>query len=88
MPARCGLHHGNGFRQEIPFGAEIDNLTAWVKSSRTIAGTPEIMVPGDPERKSLRARRRDGIPIDDKTWAAITECGIELGLNRLDFDAD
>ncbi len=77
-----------GFRQEIPFGAEIDQLVAWVKSSRTLAGTPEIMVPGDPERKSLRARRRDGIPIDDNTWAAITECGVELGLDRLDFDAD
>lgn len=75
-----------GFRQEIPFAAEIDRLTTWVKSSRRRAGVEEIMVPGDPERKSMAERQANGIPIDDNTWAAIVDCALSLGLNRVIFE--
>jgi len=75
-----------GFRQDLPFAGEIDRLTAWVKSSRLRPGVEEIMVPGDPERKSTAERRAEGIPVDDNTWAAIVECGLSLGLNRVELE--
>ena len=31
------------------------------------------MVPGEPERRSRAIRERDGIPLDDTTWAELIE---------------
>jgi uncharacterized oxidoreductase len=76
----------DGFRQGIPFAQEVDMLTAWVKTSRRLAGTDEIMVPGDPERKSTAKRLADGIPIEDNTWAEIVEAGLSVGMNQVDFE--
>ena len=76
----------DGFRQGVPFAQEVDMLTAWVKASRKLAGTDEIMVPGDPERKSTVERLADGIPIEDNTWAEIVEAGLSVGMNQVDFE--
>jgi uncharacterized oxidoreductase len=76
----------NGFRQPIPFHEEIDRLTEWVKSSRKQPGVEEIMVPGDPERKSTAKRLARGIEIDANTWAEIVRCGQDLGMNRVAFE--
>jgi uncharacterized oxidoreductase len=75
----------DGFRQSIPFHEEIDLLTEWVKSSRKQTGIDEIMVPGDPERKNTAARLAQGIEIDDNTWNEIVQCGLKLGMNRIEF---
>ena len=76
----------NGFGDEIPFANEIDEMTKWVKSARTTPGVDEIMVPGDPERKMVIQRRKEGIPMDDNTWNEMVEAGISVGMNRVDFD--
>ncbi len=76
----------DGFKQSIPFGNEIDQLTAWVKSSRVAPDADEIMVPGDPERMSVAERQATGIPIDDNTWNEIVDCGLSLGMNRVEFE--
>ena len=75
-----------GFRDDIPFHAEIDKLQDWVKSSRVRPGAGEILVPGDPERIATAERLAEGIAIDDTTWNEIVECGLSLGLNRVSFE--
>jgi uncharacterized oxidoreductase len=45
-----------------------------------------VLLPGDPERAYLIARRRDGVPVDDGTWAELADAAVTLGLGR-DLDA-
>jgi uncharacterized oxidoreductase len=46
-------------------------LMDWVRSAPLAAGAKEILVPGEPEARTERERRADGIPIDDATWKQI-----------------
>jgi uncharacterized oxidoreductase len=41
-------------------------------------------VPGDPERTSREARRRDGIPLDPTTWEGVLASAETLGISRAD----
>ncbi|MEE2658235.1 MAG: Ldh family oxidoreductase [Candidatus Latescibacterota bacterium] len=60
---------------------EMEGLVAHVLSSRVDPRIGEIKLPGEPEFRSERERRAQGIPIDDTTWARICERARELGLN-------
>ena len=42
-------------------------LVQWVKSSETMQGFDEVLVPGEPERRATLERSTQGIPIDDQT---------------------
>jgi uncharacterized oxidoreductase len=76
----------SGLGQDEGFAAEIDNFTDWVKASPPAPGVDEVMVPGDPERKSRATRERDGIPLDDETWRQVIEAGVMVGMSPSDFD--
>ena len=43
-------------------------------------GVQEILLPGDPERRVLDQRSREGIPLDDGNWAALTKLAGEFGV--------
>ena len=43
-------------------------------------GFQEVLVPGDLEARTRKARQRDGIPIPDDVWQAICETAISLGV--------
>ena len=75
-----------GFGADIPFAAELDRLVAYVKESPPRPGGAGVMVPGEPERRSRAIRERDGIPLDDTTWAELIEAGVSAGMNRTDFE--
>jgi hydroxycarboxylate dehydrogenase B len=38
-----------------------------------------VLIAGDPERAARVARERDGIVVDDNSWAAIVEAGRKVG---------
>ena len=67
--------------------AEIDALIAYVKESPAADPAKPVMVAGDPERAARIARRRDGIEIEDATWAEMLEAGEKLGLARAEGEA-
>ncbi len=62
-------------------GAEIDALIAYVKASPPADPATPVMVAGDPERAARIARDRDGIVIDDTTWAGIIDAAGTIGLS-------
>lgn len=62
------------------FAGDIDNLHAHVKASPTAPGVEEIMVPGDPERKSRAEREANGVPVDEQTWTEMLEAADALGM--------
>jgi len=59
---------------------EVESLIAFVKSSRTLPGVKEILIPGELEQRTRAQRMRDGIFIEDATWNAIMETAKELGI--------
>ena len=76
----------SGLGQGAGFAAEIDDFTAWIKASPLAPDADQVMVPGDPERKSRAQRERDGIPLDDETWRQVIEAGVMVGMAPGDFD--
>jgi uncharacterized oxidoreductase len=62
------------------FKGKVDDLLRKVRESPTAPGFEEILIPGEPERRSKEKRLRDGIYIEDKTWGDIVDLAEELGV--------
>jgi uncharacterized oxidoreductase len=56
----------------------VDALFSSIKASPTASSLSEILLPGDPERRTKAQRLVDGIYIEDKTWNEITTIAQEL----------
>ena len=54
------------------FLKEVTGLAGNVKACPRADGAPDIMTPGEPERRSCAQRRQSGIPLDDGTWKQLT----------------
>lgn len=77
-----GTRHGNAclfivmridaFCPVPEFEARVSELTTHVKSARPMPGVERVMIPGDPERASAALGRREGLEVDDPTWAALS----------------
>jgi uncharacterized oxidoreductase len=72
----------DAFGERAAFEAEIDKFTDWVKASPPAPDVEEVMVPGDPERKSRADRMANGVPLDDKTWEDLLATAESVGLER------
>lgn len=44
-------------------------------------GFDEVLIPGEPERRSAARRRAEGIPVAEDTWRAVVEVATELGVS-------
>ncbi len=62
------------------FASEVRGLIDFVRSCPRIEGVEEILLPGDPERRTLAERTRSGIPIDEGNWAQLAELAEKLGV--------
>ena len=62
------------------FRAMADGLSEKLKATEPLPGFDEVLVPGEPERRSHAERSRTGIPVPEKTWAHLTETAASLGL--------
>lgn len=58
----------------------VERVVAWVKESPPAPGVFDILVAGEPEERRRVERRRDGIPIDQTTWAELAEVAASLGV--------
>lgn len=80
--ARDGAHYANGvfsiyldpdrFDVDELFAREVRDYIAHVKSARPIAPGSEVMVPGEPETRTLEERMRSGIPLTREIWSSIS----------------
>ena len=50
------------------------------KSARPVEAGGEILVPGEPERRSRARRLAEGVPLPDATWQAIRDSAQDLGV--------
>jgi uncharacterized oxidoreductase len=61
------------FAGEDFFGSEIGRFVAYLKDAKRASPDAEILVPGEPEQRARAQRRKQGVPLDDKTWSEIRE---------------
>ena len=59
----------------------MDELSAYVKSSPPAEGAGEVLMPGEREFRTMRARLEEGIPVDASTWDALRAHAVRLGLD-------
>ncbi|MCS6850658.1 MAG: Ldh family oxidoreductase [Gemmataceae bacterium] len=60
------------------FLKEVGQLSDEVRTCRRAEGVREILLPGDPERRSRAQRQAGGIPLDDGTWQQLTDLAHRL----------
>ncbi|MGJ7488844.1 malate/lactate/ureidoglycolate dehydrogenase [Variovorax sp. ZT4R33] len=62
------------------FEAEARSFVDWLRQSPPGAGFDAVQIAGEPERRARSERNRDGISIDDATWAEIVQAGRKVGV--------
>ena len=68
------------FRPLQGFAKDVGDLAAAIKALPRLPEIEEILLPGERGARQADARRRSGIPLAGKTWAALGEIAAELGL--------
>jgi len=66
---------------EEHFTTEVRQLCEFVKGCPRINGCEEILLPGDPERRTLAQRTATGIPLDDGNWGELTKLAAKLNIS-------
>lgn len=52
----------------------------WLRQSPPAPGSEGVMIAGEPERRARAQREREGIAVDDGTWAEIVASAAKVGL--------
>jgi hydroxycarboxylate dehydrogenase B len=69
------------FRPEQEYLGSVDFLLTKIKQALPTWGSDAALLPGDPERRQRATRERDGISMDNETWAEIIATGKILGVD-------
>ncbi|MGJ5180648.1 malate/lactate/ureidoglycolate dehydrogenase [Bradyrhizobium oligotrophicum] len=64
------------------FDGEITRYTDFIRQTKPVSGVDQVLVPGDPERKTRAERTANGVPLPDDTWAAIVNTAREVGVSE------
>ena len=59
---------------------EMATLLRWVKSSPPRPGIDAVLIAGEPERRAMAKRLKEGIPIDPNTWKELVEAAKVAGI--------
>ncbi|HEX4131504.1 MAG TPA: Ldh family oxidoreductase [Pirellulales bacterium] len=62
------------------FAAEVNQLCDFVKSCPRIEGCDEILLPGDPERRTLVSRGKQGVFLDEGNWKQLADLAAKLAI--------
>jgi LDH2 family malate/lactate/ureidoglycolate dehydrogenase len=69
------------FRPLGEFTAAVDSRLDEVKSVPPAPGFAEVLIPGEPEQRTLAQREREGIGVPEATWAALIATGQKFGVD-------
>jgi hydroxycarboxylate dehydrogenase B len=65
------------------FDGEIARYVDFIRQTKPISGVDQVLIPGDPERKTRAERTKNGVPLPDDTWAAIVNTAREVGVSEV-----
>lgn len=69
------------FRAVADYAAPAEAYLDKVKATRPAEGFAEVLLPGEPERRTERARRENGIELPEATWRAVREAVEAVGVS-------
>lgn len=69
------------FGSQDTFAAETRSYVEYFKSARPATSGGEVLLPGEPERRTRAQRLAAGIPLTDEVWAAIAAVARERGVD-------
>jgi uncharacterized oxidoreductase len=75
------------FTTAAEFRAEVAAQARLIAHSTPAAGYDEVLLPGEPERRTKRDRAANGIPIPETTWAELTDLAESLGVAMIEGGA-
>lgn len=58
-------------------------LVTWIKSSRPAPGVDEILVAGEPERRTRMKRMREGIPVPLPVWQRLVDLAMSTSVREI-----
>jgi uncharacterized oxidoreductase len=61
---------------------EVEAVKAWIRASPPAPGFAEVLLPGEPERRTEAERLARGVPVDERTLGELVAAGGSLGLDR------
>ena len=64
---------------QASFNQQAAQFIDWLKESPPADGVDAVQIAGDFERENRKQRERDGIAIDDSTWAEIEQAAAKVG---------
>lgn len=77
----------DAFRPLATFKKEVAEFARYLKSTPPAEGVEEVYYPGEIEHIRTQARLRDGIFVEDATWAKLAALAEKFGvMDRLSFD--
>lgn len=62
------------------FAAEVSSLVEFIRGCPRVEGVDEILLPGDPERRTLAQKTAEGVPFDDGNWSQLIKLADDLGV--------
>jgi LDH2 family malate/lactate/ureidoglycolate dehydrogenase len=62
------------------FKVQVEAFVHYLKTTPPAEGFAEVLYPGEIEHRTAQRRRREGIPIEDATWARLGEIAGRFGL--------
>ena len=65
------------------FLEKIDELISFVKSTNSAPGFKEILLPGEMARRREAQQLKEGVEIDEATWAELRQLATEFGIKNL-----
>lgn len=75
-----GAMRVDAFRSKSDFFKHMDNWINRFRSAQTVAGQEKVIIPGDPERKQEKVRRKEGIPLNEKVVADLQEIAEKMNV--------
>ena len=75
------------FTTAAEFRSEVAAQARLISESTPAVGYTEVLLPGDKERRTMRDREANGIPIPETTWAELTNLADSLGVAMIEGGA-
>ena len=64
------------------FEGEMSRYVDFIRATKPVAGVEQVLIPGDPERRTRAERSKNGVPLPDDTWAAIVNTARDVGVSE------
>jgi LDH2 family malate/lactate/ureidoglycolate dehydrogenase len=71
------------FQDLETFYDKVDELIAFIKSTKCAPGFSEILLPGESGRRREAKNKKDGVDIETSTWSSLTQLAAELSISEV-----